>query len=330
MPIKINLGTVTFLDKLTIILLECICYFLIKRMDRTVWVEHLAEKNILTEEILVSPLRFLKKGKSYSRASFLRTFNFLIGRNHYRRYMKYEDIVNTNRLSLLFSDIVSFQIHLGVDEETASQIAEVLIELVGNACEHACTDCLIDIDIPLNYSKKGNDGDFFGNFYGINISIVNYSEKLFFQDLQSKILMFIDDGSKLTNDRYKTLVEAYQNHKSQFSEDYTEDDFFTIAAFQYKISGRINNNSTGGTGLKKLIQGLQNKSDACVCYMQTGNRVFCFSGEYLEYDDGNWIGFNKENDFLNNIPDKRLFHNSKVYVPGTAYNLSFVYEKKEN
>ena len=31
LPIKINLGTVTFLDKLTIILLECICYFLNKK-----------------------------------------------------------------------------------------------------------------------------------------------------------------------------------------------------------------------------------------------------------------------------------------------------------
>ena len=40
-------------------------------------------------------------------------------------------------------------------------LAEVIVELVGNAGEHGETECMLDIDITENdYGKKNEDGEF--------------------------------------------------------------------------------------------------------------------------------------------------------------------------
>ena len=113
-----------------------------------------------------------------------------------------------------------------------------------------------------------------------------------------------------------------------FNDEYKEDYFYLISAFQDKISGSMEKNVTGGTGLKKLIQSLQRESDTSMCYMQTGDIVFYFVDKYLNYNADNWLGFNNENDFFNKPPSRHIFDKSKVFIPGTAYNLTFVYERK--
>ena len=52
-----------------------------------------------------------------------------------------------------------------------------------------------------------------------------------------------------------------------------------------------------------------------------------FQKEYLQYDSEYYIGFNKENDFYEHIPDKTVFANSDTFFPGTAYNLNFAIKK---
>ena len=44
----------------------------------------------------------------------------------------------------------------------------------------------------------------------------------------------------------------------------------------------------------------------------------------LSYDDDNWVGFNTANDFLTQIPDVQCIEKSKIFFPGTAFNLNFV------
>ncbi|MEI3281658.1 MAG: hypothetical protein V8R61_02550 [Enterocloster sp.] len=106
--------------------------------------------------------------------------------------------------------------------------------------------------------------------------------------------------------RYKDVWNAYKFHQGYFNSEYTEDDFFNIAAFQHKISGSIRKEVTGGTGLTKLIYSLEKRSDAHNCYMSSGKRLLWFQREFLEYNDDNWIGFNLNKDFLTHIPERKV------------------------
>ena len=328
-PIVIVLNEIEFYDKLSVLLFECLCYYLSVELKRKVYINCIFKKNILTEEVSVSCVNYLNNNINYSQEKFEKCFNYEIYKNHYRLYLNYEETKDKKRLSILYTDLIIFLKPFDIDERSAEEVAEVVIELVGNACEHAHSDCLFDLDIAQNYSKKNKEGKLSGSYYAINISIVNFSDKLFYHDIKEKIKILSNQND--LSDRYKTLLQSYQNHKKFFNDQYIEDYFYLIAAFQNKISGRIDNNITGGTGLKKLIQSLQRKSDTSMCYMQTGDITFYFVDKYLDYNADNWIGFNSKNDFINEPPSIHIFRKSKIFIPGTAYNLTFVYErKKEN
>lgn len=325
-PIVVFLGEIEFEDKLTILLLECLCYYLIKEIKKKVYINCAFQKNILTEEALLSPINYLRND-TYSIEKFIKYFHYDVNKNHFRQFLSYEKIIGSDYLSVLYGDFVSFQKNLDVDDEAAEETASVMVELIGNACEHTETDCLIDFDIAQNYSKKDDNGNLVGDYYAINISIINFSQKLFYDDIYRKINLLVDEGT--AQGRYKVLVQAFKNHKRFFDVDYDANRFCIIAAFQDKISGRMSNSATGGKGLKKLINSLQKKSDASICYMQTGSVQFFFADKYLDYDVDDWIGFNDNNNFLNSPPNKMLFRKNSFYIPGTAYNLTFVYEREE-
>ena len=114
-----------------------------------------------------------------------------------------------------------------------------------------------------------------------------------------------------------------------FNKEYTEDDFYTIAAFQHKISGSIQKKVTGGVGLTHLIKSLEEKSSGHICYMLSNNRILDFKKEFLQYDKDDYIGFNFKNDFFGNIPELSIFKNSSTFFSGTAYNLNFAIKKGE-
>lgn len=61
-----------------------------------------------------------------------------------------------------------------------------------------------------------------------------------------------------------------------------------------------------------------------MCYVVSGLRKLIFSQEYLSYNENGWLGFNKSNNFLTDIPDRTLFRQNGFYLPGNAYNLNFV------
>lgn len=100
-----------------------------------------------------------------------------------------------------------------------------------------------------------------------------------------------------------------------------------MAVFQHRISGRQNEEMSGGTGLTLLIKSLESKSDSNFCYVLSGKRILGFKQKYLEYKN-DWIGFNESNDFLNDIPDLKNITDCDIKFPGTAYNLHFIMEKK--
>ncbi len=324
LPILFELNAAKFEDKFSLTLFECITYYIMVKFNRRVFVKfNNLRHSISGDGIHSSPLLLLTTNKLSNCKKYVNIFANDIYQNHFRRYILSDKAIGTSLLSRLYDDIAAFQIMFEVNKEYRESLAEVLVELISNACEHTDSDCLIDVDIAPHYRKKNEDGE----FYGINICILNFSSQLFPDDIKKK-LNGIRNSDKLT-DRYKQLLQAERNHSKYFCEQYSFEDFCTIAAFQHKISGRYDNNITGGTGLTKLIKELQNKSDTYKCYMLSGNKRFIFREQYLSYDQQDWIGFNANNDFLNFPPDITLFKKSDIFFPGSAYNLAFVF-KKEN
>lgn len=318
-PIFFNLGEIRFTDKLTYILFECICNYLIVQCKTKVNVSFKVETSIYTLGIISSPVTLLAQKNESEK--FIKAFNSEIYKLHYRKVIKFEEYKDIYLLSKLMTDIDSFLKSFNVIKQNRNAIAEVIVELVGNVFEHAETDCLIDLDVTENSFVKDDCEDL---YYGINIAILNFSDKLLGSGIAEKI-----KAKEMLNERHENLLFAYNLHSKNFDSNYNENDFFNLASFQYKISGRMSKEHTGGTGLKKLISRLEDYSDDYLCYVLSGDRIVFFEKDYLKYNEDNWIGFNDENDFLNNIPKKELLGRSITFMPGTAYNLNFVMKMEE-
>jgi hypothetical protein len=320
LPIHFNLGNIEIKDKLTYIMFECVCNYLIETCNRNVSVTFNAKETINSEGIWSSPLLLLGTKQKQRFNKFSQKFKKEIYKSHYRRIIETKECEDLFLLSKIMSDIDSFLKAFSVTKQYRDAIAEVIVELAGNALEHTETDCLIDLDITEPYIKI-EDG---GNYYGVNITIINFSPKLLGHSISKKIKQ-----KEVLNERHLKLLDAYNIHKQNFDSHYVEDDFYNIASFQHRISGRLKNESTGGTGLTKLIRRLADYSDAYLCYVITGNRAVFFIRDYLSYNDDGWIGFNENIDFLSQIPEKEVLGTSYINMPGTAYNLNFVMKKEE-
>lgn len=317
-PIHFKFVQTRFIDKLTYVVFDCICAFLIQN-GFPVSISFQRQDAINTAGAMSSPLLLLFSSRHDNIEKFKTKFVFDIYGNHYRKILTKEEMQGTDILSRTLDDIADFQKIFDVDDEYRETISEVLVELVGNAGEHGESDCLIDFDIAPNYQKKGESGE----FIGINIAIANFSHYLLGTSLKEKIL----DNQQLDH-RHELVKHAYFYHQEHFDQTYTLDDFFTIAAFQHKISSRRHNSVTGGTGLTMLIQSLESRSDAHMCYVHSGLKRFAFLPQFLKYNDDGWIGFNASNNFFHDIPNKSLFSQSKLFFPGTCYNLNFVMKRR--
>lgn len=305
---------IEFKEKLMFILFECVCKYLISE-SHPVSLNMRVHPKINTHGFESSPLKLLESSTYGNIARFEEKFSKDLFGRHYRGVFPHD--ARGDDLSIIMGDTASFQRIGNIRDEDRDMVAEVMAELLGNAQEHSLSDCLYDFDITPAYHKKGSDKI----FVGMNIVILNLSQKLLGTGLKKKL----EGADGELPVRYKQVTEAFECHKVFFNNLYREEDFFNIAAFQHKISGRVDNNYTGGTGLTKLIHTLEEKSDAYNCFVQSGFRQVRFEHRYMNYND-DWIGFNDSNDFLSRPPDIGLFRDSRIYLPGTAYNLTFVIE----
>ena len=310
--INFLLGKVRFADKLSITVFEGMVHSLIKDQGIKVALYGEAISTITTEGIVLSPLRYLWANPYYSIDKFLKSFRKDIDINHYRCVIG-ERAAEDSTLSIIMGDIRNVLAHRFIDNEYCDMLAEVLVELIGNATEHNAACCLIDTDITTQvYSKRNSEG----KYVGVNTSIISFADVAFEDRLKTKL-----EGEKIYNDRYMKVREAYRNHAKLFNEEYSPNDFYRIAAFQDRVSGRQDDSATGGTGLTRLLKSLEELSDADDCYMVSGQRSL---KSLLDYDDDGWIGFNNEQDFMNCPPDMNIFRDSPFFFPGTGYNLTFI------
>ena len=307
--------------KLPIILLECIVYYILKIMRKSIVCLFKVKRSIYSNYLGISPVFKLNHLSSDLNKGFIKSFSFDLSMYHYRILLD-KNALETDVLSKKYDDICYFLMNNYVSESVAEDIAEVAIELMGNASEHGESDCLLDINIDDSIINKNNDK----KYYCVNICILNFSKKLFYHDIKEKVTKMSDNLKK--HPRYKTLYSAYQYHSKHFNEGYCLENFLTIAAYQHRISGRHESTYVGGgTGLTKLIKNLQTRSELYHCYMISGNRCLYFDKKYLDYDEDEWLGFNINKNFLNDLPVSSQFSKLNFYMPGTAYNLNFVIER---
>lgn len=323
--IVIALGEADFCDKLLYVVLESYIEHLICKYGTRIKVAYYPKTNITTKGITSSPLQLLKDGSEKNNNKFLARHRFDIYGIHYRKLFEAQAVKNETWLSRALTEISYFLKANNVPADACNNISEVAVELVGNAVDHACTDCILDIDIADNYYKRGVKAS--KKYFGANICVLDFSSKLLGTQLQEKLCV----NPAITEDktpRYAKLMAAYQTHMHFFDDNYTEEDFFILSAFQNRISGRPFGSPNGGTGLTRLIRSLETQSEAHNCYAISGNRKISFIPEYLEYDGEDWIGMNASNDFFHFKPGKGVFSKNSIYFPGTAFNLNFVIAKE--
>lgn len=345
-PIVFFLGVTDIADKLSFILFECICYQLILQYHHPITIYWDPKPDIWTHGITESPLNYimikdfgnlLRKNKNQffinkninnlpyknGNLTFVNKFEKEILFHHFRRIIHCNDL-ESNFIGKLVQEMDSFFKFLSIKKDYRDQITEVIGELVGNACEHGLSDCLLDINVSEDYQKKVCNVCQDGFFNGINISIVNFSDILLGDGIKRKI-----NEDNLHTSRYKDLKRAYNYHKDYFTDEYTCDDFYNISALQDKISGRPEHDLAGGTGLTKLIHSLQEKSDSDECYVLSGNKSVYFMKDVLEYDANGWLGFNTKRKFLDGVPDANICSEGYIFFPGTAYNLNFIMKQED-
>lgn len=330
----ISLKSIRLNQKLPITILEKLLYDLIVFKNKNILLDYHMTRTIYTESFRSSPLIFLGRGFQYNKKAFIKSYKFSSKRDdskgivHYRKLFEYTEDKNAlnDKLNNLYSDINnSFPIF--VKAATKDTVIQLVIELVGNAVEHAKAECLLDLDITHNnYTLKNSEDINDKNYFGINISILNKSNLLLFDQVKQNAY----DGFKhirgRNKNRYDFILSAYDLHKRFFDSKYSENNFWLLATMQHKISGRtLNGNSTGGTGSTTLIEALQTASSLDKCYILTGDDTVLLKKDYLKHDSNMWLGFNNSNDFTKE-PNKSIFKKSKILLDGTAYNLNFIME----
>lgn len=320
-PIMLMFEDAQFKDKLTYICLECVCYYIIKILNIKISISANFVQTITSEGISSSPLLLLNT-KFPQKSKYIEKFKNDIFKNHFRAIVKNSEIT-TPRISILMQEISTFLKFFDFEENYSSDIIETIIELVTNGASHSESDCLLDIDITNQYIHKENGK----KYRGLNICVLDFSTKKLYTDLENKLIC--DDN--IIN-KYTELKKIYIHHKEIFfSTNYNQHDFFSIATFQDKISGRKKEYFVGGTGLTKLIKALQEKSDTDNCYVLTGKNVIYFTKENLCSDPNGWISFNSSNnDFTKYAPKKGVIDRCFVYFPGTAYNLNFIIKVEDD
>ena len=307
-------------DKLTYILMECLCYYYLKTEKRNIRLFWGPEPYILTDGVSKSSLIHLNR--QFSPKKFIEKFLSDESNTHYRKVYRLSDKEeNPFYQSIIQTELDLFLTKMDIKQESSEKISEICAELIGNTFEHAKSDCLIDIDLTDNHSKKEEGVIVEGEFKGVNIAILNFSDKLLFEDIKYKL-----HNEELVEVKYKKIMEAYKKHVDFFCDNYPEDFFYYLAATQLGISGRKKIQDAGGTGLYVLLQSLIEDSDLSNCYVLSGKHIVIFNEDYLFENEEKWMCYNKERNFIDYPPSNEAVGKCPIFFPGTAYNLNFVIE----
>lgn len=311
------IGELSFADKLTYILLECFLYYIIVCKNKKINFNiYRYKKTIFTEGVYYSCIKYIS-----DKTEFINKFCNSVSNFHFRKLIKHED-KKLDMVSFLFSDISQFLETCGINKNEATDAAEISVELIDNALDHSESDCLIDIDVSKDPYYNIKDQAKSEEFFAVNIAVINFSENILGKKIET-----IANSQKEKNEQYKKLEDIKNLHEKYFSEHYTQNNFYMMAAFQNKISSRDDSGATGGRGLTKLIFQLQEQASANICYVVSNDTCLFFLKDHIKQDEQKWVGFNQQNN-CQYPPDKNAIKKSPLNILGTGYNLTFVFKKR--
>lgn len=344
LPIYLDLQNVSFSDKLVYVLLETVIYHLVVEKN---WI--ISVQGNIRSENCSNGVRFssLTQGNLSDSMLCQPNFNDVVEekksiRNQYYKYNRKETsdlcltrsfVRESSDVNIVASNIDYFlrnsSILESVTENNINNISNTIMEMISNCSEHIQSSYAYDIDLKkvvhrVNSNLCGKE------YIAINVALWDFSNVRLGDAIKRKVAVlrklkpsdpkYIEQVG-LKEKIYKKLLSAYDNHSSFLDDDYTEDQFFSLAAFQPGITGRKEPGSTGGAGLSHVLDFLCEYPDNYRCYCLTGDIIISLNKKYLSKDADNWYSFGERDGFLTNKPSKQCITKSNFFYPGTAFFL---------
>jgi len=211
-----------------------------------------------------------------------------------------------------------------VENELVCSITEVVNELIGNAIEHAGSECIYSIKTQNLINLETKDKD----YHQISVTILNFSNFL----LGSKLCSIIEEDNHEINPNNEIIFKAFNNHKNMFSANYDFESFGLLSAFQQKVSSRAERGKSAisGSGLSTCLSNLKKYGKGNYCYLLSGHDYLIFKDDCWVYNDEGLIGFNEHNNFLTEKPDSNYLKKHDLNICGTLYSLTFLVKENDN
>ena len=227
----------------------------------------------------------------------------------FRWHLNIDGTNDTDEVSLMATEMETFLKNENINEDLIDQIIEITSELSSNACEHTSSDCYVFCCIEDGVNRQNNEKSSL-----VEIVILNFSNSLLYSHLKND---FVSSNAQVFN----KIQKAYEYHKNYFGENYDENCFFIVSAFQNGVTTRKDNGKgTGGTGLTKFIQTVQPMIKDDLCHFITGNYLIMLDKKIIgSYNDE--IGFNNSGSYLNDVPDTDFFNIQNYSLNGTLYSI---------
>ncbi|MDD3187028.1 MAG: hypothetical protein PHD02_00960 [Bacilli bacterium] len=317
-PVKIDITCKMVGDDATLIVFESILYYMMKKYDFDIKYQIIINGNNLLKKMYKLGNLYEFDNKTIIKDKFISNYENKLQTN-LKRYKKIcentiENLEGTFQ-SILLDDVCNFLKHGGINSKYSEILGETIVEIIGNGLEHSDNDLILDIKICEDETRD-DDIKF------LNVTVISFTKIKFGSDLKN----YLSNENENYNKSNEIVRIAYNKHKDNFTENYNIDNFVMISSFQENVTTRKNSEGTGGRGLTLLINTLIESSIADYCYILSGNSVLNLEKKYLELTEDNLIGFNKGNDYLNEIPDLSIVKNNKNCFNGTIHNLSFILE----
>ena len=228
--------------------------------------------------------------------------NLYLERHWYRKLLSRNVLDQIDTESQITTDVSCFLENCNIPKSTALNTYNVVAELLSNT-EHNDGDCILDINICENY---------------INLSFINLFDGRMFDKLK---LMY--EANELSNTAQTMIRKAINYHRLNYHDLYSEEDFYFISTFQEGVTTK--KELSGGTGLTNVIKAIAEEDKDAYSYVLSGSNIM-FLRKGLLGDGGINIGFNKSNDYFNDIPSKGVIDRCNLYVPGVVFYLVFKFE----
>lgn len=332
-----------FNDKNTYLFLDLLIYYLFYNSSNNIklYIEiDIGLSNVIHNGLInttfMRVLNIINKGQHLDRQMFIEKYiDFLNGKPIEMNNIKpekndnfYRKLITRNDFEDITESIIATEISCILkvyydDEDWVDDVVDAISEIVSNVYSHNKEFMLIDIDICNDVRNIGATNGKRIKFSALNISVINLGEELLYRTIKENI-----KENKYSRDTevYNRVYKAYDNHKDKFNKKYSENHFFSITAFQRRVSTRNLDASHSGTGLTRLIQNIIGKTEDDISYVMSGNIGLRFKDKFMNISDNGLIGFNDSNDYINQQPDDSILESTDFYIPGTIYQLHLIKE----